>query len=175
MGVEQTEDGTGRDGTRYFELVWRRGDDKEAPHVTPASPWTSRNKSINMELAIHKCSGNNSFIFLDFPLSSSGSSKRTYSCTVFYPVYAWLCTVYTPKFVCLLCSTLNEYTMMFIAWTQKDALLFSCKTERAPPPIFAQLLSNYGCELKMREPMHNFMNILICGRQSDVGSHKACP
>jgi len=32
------------------------GDDKEAPHVTPASPWTSRNKSINMELAIHKCS-----------------------------------------------------------------------------------------------------------------------
>ena len=29
--------------------------------------------------------------------------------------------------------------MMFIAWTQKDALLFSYKTERAPPPIFAQL------------------------------------
>lgn len=69
--------------------------------------------------------------------------------------------------------------MMFVAWIQKDALL-ACKTERAPTPTFAQLfvvchrilvVANYGSEAKWEE----LMNILICGKQSDVGSHKACP
>ena len=50
----------GRDGRGtgriILNLFGSGDDDKEAPHVTPASPWTSRKKSINMELAIHKCS-----------------------------------------------------------------------------------------------------------------------